>query len=218
MTHSLVMRLSNSNPHTSGAQPPLPPKPAAHPRQSRRQENRSRLRGSPAANICATPAAIPTREYVRLQIGVKERCRPKAGALCHCPLPLPLPPTLPPPLALAAPPAVRTGAHRRTGKAACVFENVQRVYPTCEPRVSCVCVLTLCVPAPPVSLYDPTLCRYTLHPRRLVYLRSTPSPRTPGVTRADFSTLPHFTPHFRDACTVRHHHLAAFDTTPSAST
>lgn len=135
MTHSLVMRLSNSNPHTSGAQPPLPPKPAAHPRQSRRQENRSRLRGSPAANICATPAAIPTREYVRLQIGVKERCRPKAGALCHCPLPLPLPPTLPPPLALAAPPAVRQGqtpkrhAYLRTCNV-CI-RRVNRVCPVC---------------------------------------------------------------------------------------
>lgn len=156
MTHSLVMRLSNSNPHTSGAQPPLPPKPAAHPRQSRRQENRRQH-----IVICATPAGHPYGEYVRLQIGVKERCRPKAGALCHCPLPLPLPPPLPPPLALSAPPAVRTGAHRqsRLSRAACVFENqnVQRVYPTCEPRVSCVCVLTLCVPAPPVSLYDYTM-------------------------------------------------------------
>ena len=156
MTHSLVMRLSNSNPHTSGAQPPLPPKPAAHPRQSRRQENRSRLRGSPAANICATPAAIPTREYVRLQIGVKERCRPKAGALCHCPLPLPLPPTLPPPLALAAPPAVRQGqtpkrhAYLRTCNVC-----IRRVNRVCH--VLCVCPNTVCPSSPGVFVRPYTM-------------------------------------------------------------
>ena len=72
MTHSLVMRLSNSNPHTSGAQPPLPPKPAAHPRQSRRQENR-RQHISYAPPL--PPSLVPYGEYVRLQIGVKERWR-----------------------------------------------------------------------------------------------------------------------------------------------